>query len=196
MTWADRVEAFQQAFSQWPASWLHLVKEQDRDVAYGTWLLGNDYRNKTRYYGAYPPGYLARVMALFPDVIEDNPTSILHIFSGSLPPGNYTRCDLVQDAEIHGSVYDLPSLAMVRPSLVIADPPYSAEDAKRYSTPMVNRGRVLQSIAAITDPGKHLVWLDTVWPMHSKTQWITVARIAIVRSTNHRVRMTTIFQRV
>jgi len=70
------------------------------------------------------------------------------------------------------------------------------QQAERYGTPMVNRRLVFNAVAHVTPPGAHLVWLDTVWPMHSKKQWITVARIAIVRSTNHRIRMTTIFQRV
>lgn len=47
----------------------------------------------------------------------------------------------------------------------------------------------------VTKPGGHLVWLDVCWPMHRKVEWVTVGRIAIVRSTNHRVRMATIFER-
>ena len=80
--------------------------------------------------------------------------------------------------------------------LVIADPPYSAEDAKRYGTPMVNRVKALDALAAVVPVGGHLVWLDTAWPMHSKQQWLTVGLIAIVRSTNHRVRLLSVFERV
>ena len=64
-----------------------------------------------------------------------------------------------------------------------ADPPYSADDAKRYGTPMVNRAKALNALAAVVPVGGHLVWLDTAWPMHSKQQWLTVGRVAIVRST-------------
>jgi hypothetical protein len=35
-----------------------------------------------------------------------------------------------------------------------------------------------------------------VWPMHRKDEWRTVGRIMLVRSTNHRVRCVTIFERV
>jgi hypothetical protein len=192
VTLADRILSFKMAFAKWPASWPYLVKEQKRDVLYATWLIGNSYRNATRYYGAYPPGYVDRVMALFPDV---GAGAILHAFSGSLPPGPYTRCDSHQDAELRCSVYDLPNVAKYFYRLIVADPPYSADDARRYATAAVDRRRALGALAAVTEPGGHLVWLDTCWPMHAKRQWTTVGRICVVRSTNHRIRMATIFER-
>lgn len=51
------------------------------DYAYGVWKIGNDYTNATPYYGAYPHGYLDRVMAMFPDA---DPARTLHLFAGSL----------------------------------------------------------------------------------------------------------------
>lgn len=164
------------------------------EVLCGIWMIGNDYRNKTQYYGAYPAGYLERVMAMFPQVVP-SPTTVLHVFSGSLPAGPYSRCDMVQEAEYPFAVEHLPVRLPARFPLVIADPPYSGADAVKYGTPMVNRGKVLRSLAEVVEPGGHLVWLDTVWPMHRKDQWITVGRITVVRSTNHRVRMVTIFKR-
>lgn len=196
MTLLERASAYAAAFQKFPASHFRLVHEGGGECLYATWLLGNDYRNKSRYYGAYPPGYLARVMALFPDVSTANDTNVLHVFSGSLPPGQYERCDLVQPAELRCSVYDLPNVILNwRPRLVCADPPYSAEDATRYGTPMVDRRKAIAAIAHVVSPGGHLVWLDTVWPIHRKTEWRTVARITLVRSTNHRLRMATIFER-
>ncbi|MND07635.1 hypothetical protein D3C83_297470 [compost metagenome] len=53
----------------------------------------------------------------------------------------------------------------------------------------------MAAIARVTIVGGHLVWLDTTWPMHRKAEWRTVGRITIVRSTNHRVRMISIFER-
>jgi hypothetical protein len=198
-TLADRAAGFRSRFAKWPASWPFLVKEQGRDVLYATWVIGNDYRNKSALYGAYPAGYLARVMALFDDA-GDN---VLHAFSGSLPPGAYSRVDLVDrcgvpDLRFHqGDVCDVAAIFVGRRpfSLVIADPPYSAADAVRYETPMVNRRRALAALAGVTAPGAHLVWLDTVWPMHRKDAWVTVGRITLVRSTNHRVRLVTLFER-
>lgn len=153
------------------------------------------------YYGAYPPTYLSRVRALFPDIDSTGPTNgqvnlrILHVFSGSLPPGPYLRCDTVQPAEIKRSVYDLDANANGTYELIYADPPYSAADAEKYGTPMVDRRRALAGLARVTRVGGFVVWLDTVWPQHRKEQFRTVGRIALVRSTNHRVRLVSIFER-
>ena len=196
MTIADRIEAYARSLlgRRFPASRLMLVREQGRDVAYGRWVLGADYRNKTTYYGAFPPTFLDRLMTLFPDV---DLADVLHVFSGSLPLGRYMRCDVnpANGAEFVCRVEELPSRTARRWPLVIADPPYSSLDAARYGTLMIDRAKVLAALAAIVVPGGHLAWLDQVWPMHRKTDWQTVARIAITRSTNHRVRDLTVFQR-
>lgn len=195
MTLADRTVAFQQTFPAAPASWPHVVREDGRDVLYATWLIGNNYRNTTRYYGAYPPGYLKRVMALFPDCADGN---VLHVFSGSLPPGPYVRLDInpANQPDVVGSVYYASRWLRRRFPLVCADPPYSLSDAERYGTASVDKRRALAAIAEVTEPAGYLAWLDTCWPMHSKTQWLTVGRIFIQRSTNHRVRLLTLFERV
>jgi hypothetical protein len=198
VTLADRRAAFERAFPQQAASWPWLTREQGRDVLYGVWVIGADYRHRTPFYGAYPKGFLDRVMALFPDVVAlQDKTAILHVFSGSLPAGMYERCDSHQDAELRCSVYDLPNVILNwRPRLVIADPPYSSKDAEQYGTPPVHRHRATQALAAVVNPGGHLAWLDVCWPMHNKTQWVTVGRILVQRSTNHRARVLSIFERV
>lgn len=193
MRLADRIDAFKQKFPANSASWPWLTSEQGRDVLYGVWVIGNDYRNKTNFYGSYPPSFVDRVMALFPDA---QPDTTLHVFSGSLPPGPYVRCDMMQEAELKCNVYDLPSQTSARFNVIMADPPYTASDAERYGTPMVDRRRAMAALAAVAQPHAHLAWLDTVWPMHSKSEWVTVGRILIQRSTNHRVRALTLFQRV
>lgn len=200
MTLQERCESFKAAFPDRPASWPYVTQEQDRDVIYGRWLIGQDYTNGSKLYGSYPHGYLDRLMALYPDIAG---ADILHAFSGSLPPGDYSRVDLVDrvgvpDLRFHQmSVYDV---AQAWPSpqfrLVAADPIYSREDAKRYGTPPVDRFRATAALASVTHPGGFCAWLDTCWPMHNKSQWVTVGRIAVTRSTNHRLRDLSIFERV
>lgn len=196
MTLLDRVDAFKLAFPQWPASWPWLVMEDGRDVLYAVWVIGNDYTNKSDYYGAYPHKFLDRLLAFFPDMQS---VDTLHVFSGSLPQGPYTRVDVnpMLEPDVVGDVYDVAALFRDRPpfGLVIADPPYSDEDAKKYQVVMVDRGRVMRALAEVVRPGGVCCWLDCVWPMHAKTQWLTVGRIFLQRSTNHRVRVLSLFQR-
>lgn len=159
------------------------------------WVLGNDYRNRTPFYGAYPPAYLRRVMALFPDKRR-----VLHLFSGSLPKGDYTRFDIRRDLEpeVCGDAHRLTKhVGESAFDLILADPPYSAEDAAKYgSMPMVQRKVVVSECARALATGGHLVWLDTVLPMYRKAELTLCGLIGIVRSTNHRFRMVTIFEKV
>lgn len=198
METVDRVDHFKKVYRKFPASHPWLVREQDRDVIYAIWVLGQDYRNKTRLYGAYPPDYVKRIEALFPDA-----ESTLHAFSGSLPSGNYHRIDLIDRVSAYdgkftsGDVCD--AFDLYGPNafdLIVADPPYSDDDAVKYETPMVNRLKAMAALATVIVRGGHLVWLDTMWPIHSKESWVTVGRIPVIRSTNHRVRLCSIFERV
>lgn len=159
---------------------------------YGVWMIGNDYRNKTSFRGAYPARYLDRVMSMFPQAKK-----ILHLFSGSLPEGDYVRFDLKQECDVVGdahwlSCYFAPSSF----DLILADPPYSGEEADRYGTPMVNRNKVVKECYKLLQSGGHLVWLDCVLPMYRKDDFKLVGTIGLVRSTNHRFRVVSIFKRV
>lgn len=161
----------------------------------GTWIMGNDYRVKSAYYGGYPAGYLRRVAALFPDRKR-----VLHVFSGkvdvSAMPGD--TVDLNPDLQPTwiADAHDLKSVPLEHYDLVLADPPYSIEDAERYQTTMVKRNVVMRSLAAGLGAGARVVWLDQVLPMYRKDQWAIEAVIGMVKSTNHRFRVTTVFRRL
>ena len=164
---------------------------------YGIWMIGNNYRSKKKYYGEYPPGYLKRVHALFPDM-ED----VLHLFSGTVEKGLWKNevlfdinpdlnPDVVGDAEHLSDYFNANSF-----DLVVADPPYSAEDAEHYGRPMVSRNKVMKDVHKILRPGGFICWLDQVLPMYRKDQFRLVGTIGIIRSTNHRFRVLSIFQKV
>lgn len=182
----------------------------------GTWLIGACYKNPNPLYGAYPHGYLERVHSMFPDARQ-----ILHVFSGGLTAPNaldaIPRAPVVEgvvpptiEVELvdlkgpedgrhptwQGDLMNMPAEWAGRFDLVLADPPYSAADAELYGTPMVNRGKVMHALRAVTKKGGNLVWLDQVWPMHRKSDWRTWAHIGLVRSTNHRVRLVSMFEAV
>lgn len=162
----------------------------------GQWVLGQDYRGSGMY-GSYPPSYLKRIVTLFPDAAHT-----LHVFSGSLPR-EATRDRLTLDMRVtaevvpgvQASVLALPLLDRSF-DLVFADPPYTADDAERYDTPMPDRRKVLYELHRVIAPGGYLVWLDTVLPMYSKAFWQWCGAIAMWRSTNHRIRGVMIFERL
>lgn len=162
----------------------------------GVWMIGNDYRNVTRFYGAYPRSILERYSVTF----ETPGDRILHLFSGSLPKGMYTRFDMKQEADVQGDAHNLASTlrrAGYRHfDLIYADPPYSPEDAKRYGTPMVDRRKVVHECHKVLTPRGILVWLDTQVPQYRKTEFKHFGTIAVIRSCNQRVRVVSVFRKV
>jgi hypothetical protein len=191
MELADRVKLYNDTYGvKYPASVIHGGGGWYSAV----WLLGNNYRNKSRLYGAYPPTYLMRVLSMFPDS-----TRVMHAFSGSLPPGDYTRVD-IEPSNGPDLVCRVEDVSKVYPEgsfdLVVADPPYTRADSTIYGTKHPNKSRCIREIAKVLTPNGYLIWLDTQLPMYSKKVVVPRILIAIVRSTNHRVRLCTVFQRV
>ncbi len=193
LTLKDRAEFYNRAFPKFSKqAWLQASERW----LWGVWMIGNNYRSKMGYYGEYPPGYLDRVMSLFPDMEERD---ILHLFSGSLKESvRGLRLDVNPELSpnITGNAEKLSSLVNKKFRLIIADPPYSEEDAKRYGKCLVNRNKVVQECKKVLSPGGFLVWLDQVFPMYRKAELNLVGTIGIIRSTNHRVRMVFIWQRI
>lgn len=159
----------------------------------GTWIMGNDYRVRTGYYGGYPAGYLRRVRSLFPDKHR-----VLHLFSGQVDlaalPGDTVDINADLNPTYVDDAQSLLRVPLEQYDLILADPPYSVEDAERYQTTMVKRNTVLRALQR-SSPGTHIVWLDQVLPMYRKDSFDVEAVIGMVKSTNHRFRVVTIFRR-
>ena len=167
----------------------------------GTWILGNDYRVKSEFYGGYPNTYLPRVKALFPEKRQT-----LHLFSGMVDtaafPGDTVDINLSlasahpKDLHVHytDDAQTLKRVPLNSYDLVMADPPYSVEDAEHYQTSMIKRNKVFQALAGMK-PGAHVIWLDQVLPMWRKEVFDLIGIVGIVRSTNHRFRCMAVFRR-
>jgi len=159
----------------------------------GTWIMGNNYRVKSAYYGGYPAGYLRRVRALFPDKRH-----VLHLFSGKVDLAAFSGDTVDINAQFNPTYIDdaqtLERVPLGNYDLVLADPPYSVEDAERYQTTMVKRNSVMRALQRLS-PGAHVVWLDQVLPMYRKDFFAIEAVIGMVKSTNHRFRVVTVFRR-
>lgn len=198
-TLQQRCAFYNTAFHKWPDSHLWVGSRFIR----GIWMIGNNFRNKSNYYGAYPRGYLQRVMSMFPDTEK-----ILHLFSGSLrwvdlnedfPNHKHILLDIngngddtfIGHAEEVAKFFEKKYF-----DLCLADPPYSIDDQQKYKIEYpVNRGKVMREVWGVMQSGSYMVWLDQVKPMFRKDQWHFCGTIGVDRSTNHRVRMVYIFRR-
>lgn len=158
----------------------------------GVFIMGNNYTTKGDY-GAYPFGYMKRMLALFPDSAPS-----LQLFSVNLPlSADYLRFDIHPEfADVVGDAHELAKhFEGCYFNSVFADPPYSIEDCEHYGTAMVNRNKVIKECYKILRPGGFLIWLDQVLPMYRKDEFSIIGVIGMVKSTNHRFRVIVIFQK-
>jgi len=188
MEWQERIDNYARV-TGFPKS---LFVDPDGRVV-GTWIMGNDYRVRSAYYGGYPAGYLRRVRALFPDKKR-----VLHLFSGQVDldafPGHTVDINPALKPTYVDDAQTLLNIPLDTYDLVLADPPYSVEDADHYQTTMVKRNVVMRALRRLPT-GAHIVWLDQVLPMYRKDFFEQEATIGMWKSTNHRFRGITIFRR-
>jgi hypothetical protein len=189
MEWGKRIDNYVR-MTGFPRS---LFLAEDGRIV-GIWIMGNDYRVKSEYYGGYPAGYLRRIKSLFPDKQRT-----LHLFSGkvdlSVFPGDTVDINPDLNPTYVDDAQTLERVPLEIYDLVLADPPYSVEDAERYQTTMIKRNLVMRALQRLR-PGAHVVWLDQVLPMYRKDAFSQEALIGMWKSTNHRFRGVTIFRRL
>jgi len=188
LTWPARIASYD-AKSGFPHS---LFIAADGRVV-GSWLLGQDYRNKARYYGEYPPNYLRRVKALFPDKQR-----VLHLFSGKVDTNAFPGDTVDINPDLNPTYVDdaqrLERVPLYRYDLVLVDPAYTDEDSAHYGTTPIKRNLVMRALQR-TSPGCHVVWLDMALAMWRRDYFTLEACIGCLRSSNHRFRMICIWQR-
>lgn len=157
---ADAAEAAYPEFTAAGARFIRAAKADGQEAIYSTMVVGNDYRNKSKLYGAFPAAFLPRTFSLFPDAQR-----VLHMFSGSLtaeqveeawrsnailgtpaqirldnalhPIAKAAKPDVIGDAE--NAFADLVRAGVMdglppgnRFDLLIADSPYRRADMRRY----------------------------------------------------------------
>ncbi len=192
MKWQQRIDSYCAA-TGFPRS---LFVCPDGRVV-GTWIMGNDYRVKSTYYGGYPAGYLRRIKALFPEKVA---RETLHLFSGkvdqSVVAGATVDLSPANDPDYIDDAQTLTRVPLEDFTFVLADPPYSVEDCDHYKTTMVKRNVVLKALGVRLPVGAFVVWLDQVLPMYRKDQFAIDAVIGMVKSTNHRFRVVTVFRKL
>lgn len=198
LTIRERAASYARTFPKFPP----LVVSPDGRWLYGVWKIGQYYKG-SGYYGSYPPGYLKRVAALFPELSSRMfwpGWRVLHCFSGSLQSDCEVRgvrvdINATLGPDVCGDARRLPFADDVF-DLVLADTPYGPVHARRYGTSMPARLLVTRELARVTRSGGHLVWLDTKMPMYRKAEWHEWGNIGLWRSTANDIRGVTCFERV
>ncbi|TGK10401.1 class I SAM-dependent methyltransferase [Leptospira stimsonii] len=177
-----------------------LFLERD-DFFSGRWSYGNDFRNHSKYPGAYAIQEIQRIEAMIPDKGK-----LLHLFSGSLPPSElYGRFDV--KPEVLGALAPLDRCGEAKElsqhyqqnyfDTVEADPPWNQLHAmKTYKLPLVNKKKVMDEVHKILKPGGLLIWKDAFKPMYSRKKWAYIGMIAVDPSTGHIDRSFRFFQKV
>jgi hypothetical protein len=189
MTLQERIDHYVEE-TKYPRSLF--ISEDGRIV--GTWVMGQNYTVKSKFYGGYPAGYLRRVRALFPD--KKDP---LHVFSGKVDleafPGKTVDINPDNKPDFLDDAHRMESVPLETFDLVLADPPYSVEDCDHYQCTMVKRNVVMDNLGKRLPGGAHVVWLDQVLPMYRKADFALEGIVGMVKSTNHRFRVVTIFRK-
>src|SRR5262249_45638003 len=125
---------------------------------------------------------------------------VLHLFSGRVNvaefPGDTLDINPVLDPTYVADAHTMEGVPIESYNLILADPPYSAEDADHYGTPLVNRNKVVEALSHRMKRGAHLAWLDQAQPMYAKARLKPEAAIGVVRSTMHRYRCLLIWRRL
>jgi hypothetical protein len=192
LSWPERIASYK-AYAE-SRNWPDTIAIDNHGWVFGFWICGNNYTVKSGYYGGYPRTYLERVRALFPDKRR-----VLHLFSGmvdlSILPGHTVDLRPELNPTYLDDAQTLECVPLEQYDLVLADPPYSGEDAEHYGIPMVKRNRVMQRLRRLPS-GAHIVWLDTWHNMFSGAVLRQEAGIGIQRSTNHHYRQATIWRRL
>jgi hypothetical protein len=124
---------------------------------------------------------------------------VVHLFSGSLAAGEYVRVDMdpAMNPDVCCKTEDVDKhIEHNSVDVVFADPPYTQADSNiGYKGNFPNKKKTISSVYSILKPGGLLFWLDTCLPMFRKSEFELAGVITILISTNHRVRLVSVFRK-
>ncbi len=175
------------------------------------WILG---RSKTKYWGAYPAGFLSRARVLLGAGRND---SVLHVCSGkirdykcgpSCAPGHWhglgehdktVDLDPACNPDFLCDARDpFPQSGIAMWKAVLIDRPYTEADADHYvpgRTKLPEANKLVKNGIESVAIGSKVGILDYVWPMPPKNAR-EVAVVAVGTGRNNRARWFTVFERI
>lgn len=181
------VENVNRTFAKYP------MTVEDKGWVYGVWYCGTSY-TKVTLHGQYPPTFLKRAMALFPEA-----TDVLHAPSGQLADVPGVTFDRIQDdvrqPQLVGDCGSMP-FADGSFDLVLSDPPYTPKDSQIYGCAPFPMGKFIKECHRILRPGGYLGMLHTYYPMHRRKEYKLCALIAVVTGFSRATRMFSVLRKV
>lgn len=196
MDWQERIDKYVRK-TGFPKSLF--IGDDGRAIR--VWMLGNNYKIRSGYHGGFPPTFLARIKALFPDKFR-----VLHLFSGKVDLSSLGR-SICRSCPATRSMFartSIPRTSMTarrwkrcRSKITIwfcATRPTRARTPNAMARPWCGEKKVLRALERFP-AGAHVVWLDQVLPMWRRDCFALEAVIGIWKSTNHRFRELSIFRR-
>jgi SAM-dependent methyltransferase len=181
------VAALNATFPKYP------VTMEDKGWVYGVWYCGTAW-DKVRLHGQYPPTFLKRALALFPDAKD-----ILHCPSGTLKDVPGITVDAIRDdARDPQIVADAAALPFPDGAfdLILSDPPYTSKDSEIYGCKPFPLGKFMKEAHRTLRPGGHLGMLHTYYPIYRRKTWKLCGLIAVVTGFQRATRMFSIFERL
>lgn len=180
------VDALNATFPKYP------MTVEDKGWIYGVWYCGTAW-TKVRLHGQYPPGFLKRALALFPDAKD-----ILHCPSGTLTGPGMTA-DLIRDdarqPQVLASADALP-FATGSFDLWLSDPPYTVADSEKYGCPPFPLGGMMREAHRVIRPGGYLGVLHTYYPSYRRKEWRLRALIGVITGFLRATRVFSVFERL
>jgi SAM-dependent methyltransferase len=173
------VESVNKAFPRYP------MTVNDKGWIYGVWYCGTSWQ-KVALYGQYPPGFLKRALALFPDARD-----ILHCPSGTVTGPGITVDSISDGIRCPQIIASADALPFPDNSfdLILSDPPYSAEDSAKYGCDPFPLGKFIKEAHRILRPGGHLGMLHVYYPSYRRKEWKLDALIMVITGFLRRARV-------
>lgn len=158
------------------------------------WLL---VRTRLKYYGAYPYGFLSRARSLLGVTIND---PVLHVCSGKVRDYPYKgvgpndkTVDLNPDL-FPDFMVDVNKEIPKGFKAILADPPYSEEDAKQYGTNYPEPNALLRRCLDSLESGQRVGILHYFAPRPPKGT-ILVALVAVLNGYKNRCRVFSVYEK-
>jgi len=164
---------------------------EDKGWIYGVWYCGTAW-HKSTLYGQYPPTFLKRALALFPTAQE-----ILHCPSGKVIGPGVTMDRVHDGVRVPQVVGDAVALPFQDESfdLVLSDPPYSADDAKKYGCKPFPLNRFCREVHRVLKPNGCFGMLHFIMANYNRKDWTPRAMIAVVTGSCKKVRLFSVLQK-